>query len=156
MNLPIGVSHALRAMSGLFAVTATTAQAAPRVALNSAIFVEKQEAGNVRRLEPASKLSRGDRVVTVLTWRQSGGPKDGNGAGFTLTNPLPRSIAYQGSAREDEEVSVDGGRSWGRLGDLFIGARLATPEDVTHVRWRVAPGQAARGQGQIAYSGIVR
>jgi hypothetical protein len=144
------VSRALRALSGLIAVTTTAAHAAPRVALDSAVFVEKQEAGNVRRLEPASTLSRGDRVVTVLTWRQSGGLH-----AFTLTNPLPRSIAYQGSAREDEEVSVDGGRNWGRLGDLRVGSRMATPEDVTHVRWRVAVNMG-HGEGQIAYSGIVR
>lgn len=136
----------LRAVSGLCAVTASTAHAEPRVTLDSAVFIEKQKPGNVRSLAPASRLSRGDRVVTIVSWRRTGGE-----GGFTLTNPLPRAIAYQGSAREDEEVSVDGGRSWGRIGQLHIGERLASPEDVTHVRWRVASGQ-----GQIAYSGIVR
>ena len=52
--------------------------------------------------------------------------------------------------------SVDGGRTWGKLGNLRMGGRYATPEDVTHVRWRIAPGHAARGSGHIAYSGIVR
>ncbi len=77
-------------------------------------------------------------------------------SGFTLINPLPRAIAYQASARDDEQVSVDGGRSWGRIGDLRLGARTATPEDVTHVRWRVPASSAASGSGRIAYSGIVR
>jgi hypothetical protein len=35
-----------------------------------------------------------------------------------------------------------------------MGSRFATPEDVTHVRWRIAAPGGARGQ--IAYSGIVR
>lgn len=122
--------------------------AAPAVATDSAVFVERLEPGNMRSLAPASRLSRGDRVVTVVTWRRMGG--DG---GFTITNPMPRAISYQASTRDDEEVSIDGGRTWGRLGELRIGGRYATPEDVTHIRWRVPAGNA---RGRIAYSGIVR
>ena len=128
-----------------------TAHASPSVALDSAVFVELAAPQGTRRLEPATRLSRGDRVVTVVSWHRLGGE-----GGFTVTNPLPRKLAYQASAREDEEVSADGGRTWGRLGTLKYGARLATPEDVTHVRWRIPAGHAARGSGHIAYSGIVR
>jgi hypothetical protein len=137
------------------ALATTPALADPiSVALDSAIYVERAN-GLTRSLQQADRLSRGDRVVTILSWQKQRGSSAAN-AGFTLTNPVPRKVAYQGSAREDEEVSVDGGRTWGRLGELTVGSRLATPEDVTHVRWHVAPGQAARGQGRIAYSGIVR
>lgn len=125
------------------------------VAFDSAIYVERAN-GLTRSVRQAERLSRGDRVVTILTWQKQSGANDKGGGGFTLTNPVPRKVAYQGSTREDEEVSVDGGRTWGRLGELVVGSRLATSEDVTHVRWHVAPGQAARGQGRIAYSGIVR
>ena len=127
--------------------TASPALAHPAIALDSAVFVERLQPGNIRNLEPASRLSHGDRVVTIVSWRR----ESGNG-GFTVINPLPRAIAFQGSARDDEQVSADGGRSWGRLGMLRLGERFATPEDVTHVRWRVPAGQA----GRIAYSGIVR
>lgn len=127
------------------------ASAQPTVAMDSAVYIERARAGNLRSLEPANRLNRGDRVITVLTWYRMGG--DG---GFTITNPLPRAIAYQASARDDQQVSIDGGRTWGTLSELRIGARLATPEDVTHVRWRVQPGTAAQGRGQIAFSGIVR
>ncbi|MGN6358447.1 MAG: hypothetical protein ACTHLU_13350 [Novosphingobium sp.] len=138
-------------LAACMSLSAAPALAGPvSVALDSAIFVERAN-GLTRSLSQADRLSRGDRIVTVLTWQKQSGI-----GGFTLTNPVPRKVAYQGSAREDEEVSVDGGRTWGRLGELAIGSRLATPEDVTHVRWHVAPGQAARGQGRIAYSGIVR
>ena len=127
------------------------AQASPNVTLDSAVYVERAQAGDIRTLEPASQLSRGDRIITVVTWSLN----SGNG-GFSVTNPLPRGIYYQGSADGDEQVSVDGGHNWGRLGLLHIGSRLATPEDVTHLRWHVPASRALEGKGNIAYSGIVR
>ena len=133
------------------AFSAASAQASTSVATDSAVYVERAENGRIRSLEPARRLTRGDRVITVLSWQRKAG--DG---GFTITNPLPRAIAYQSSTRDDEEVSVDGGRTWGRLGELQIGTRVASPEDVTHVRWRVPSRMAALGRGRIAYSGIVR
>ena len=136
------------AVGGLLALASGGAAWAQGPAkLDSAVYVERSR-GQVRSLVPADKLSRGDRVVTILSWQQ------GRREGFTLVNPVPRPIAYQGSAHDDEQVSVDGGRTWGRLGELTIGSRLATTEDVTHVRWRVSPARAA--EGRIAYSGIVR
>lgn len=148
MNLRIAARFALLASS---ATTSGAALAEAPVALDSAVFVERLSENNVRSLEPATRLNRGDRVVTVVSWQRFGRASAPNG--FTLVNPLPRAIAYQASAREQEEVSVDGGRSWGRIGALRIGSRLATPEDVTHVRWRLP---ATAGSGRIAYSGIVR
>lgn len=130
---------------------ATAAGAAPAVSLDSAVFVERAAPGMGRMLEPASELNRGDRVVYVVRWYKLGGE-----GGFVVTNPLPRSVYYQGSSNGDEEVSIDGGRTWGKLAAMRVGARIATPEDVTHVRWRVDPRTASRGQGRIAYSAIVR
>ncbi len=128
-----------------------TAFANPAVSLNSAIYVERATSNNARSLEPASSLNRGDRVVTVLTWYRMGG-----GGGFTVTNPLPRTISYQGSTRENEEISVDGGKNWGQLDQMRFGSRMATREDVTHVRWRIPADNAAQGVGRITYAGIVR
>lgn len=126
------------------------AQATPAVITDSSVFVERRD-DSTRRLEAADRFGKGDRVVTILRWQRPRGA-----GGFTITNPLPRALSYQESSRADEAVSVDGGRSWGRLGELMIGDRLASPEDVTHVRWRIPERIAARGRGQIAYSGIVR
>jgi hypothetical protein len=124
------------------------AAAAPAIALASDVYVERSTASTARVLQPAQQLSSGDRIVTIVSWKRLS-----NGGQFTVTNPLPRSLYFQGSDREDEEVSVDGGKSWGRLGALRVGNRLATPEDVTHLRWKItAPGSS----GRIAYSAIVR
>jgi hypothetical protein len=122
-----------------------------RLSLESAVFVERSAPGMGRMLEPASELSRGDRVVYVVRWYKLGG-----GGGFVVTNPLPRSVYYQGSANGDEEVSTDGGRTWGKLSAMRASARTVTPENITHVRWRVDPLAASRGQGRMAYSAIVR
>ena len=129
----------------------SAALAKPAISLDSAVFVERLQQDNLRSLEPASTLSRGDRVVTILRWYRMGGS-----GGFTVTNPLPRGVAYQRSASGDEQVSVDGGRSWGQLSSLRVGSRMASPEDVTHIRWQIAEARAASGSGSIAYSGIVR
>lgn len=135
----------------LASLTSIAATASPVVSLDSAVFVERGTPQAGKMLEPAKRLTRGDRVVYIVQWQRMGGA-----GGFTVTNPLPRHVAYQASANGEEDVSVDGGRTWGKLGTLRAGARLATAEDVTHVRWRVAPSQSALGSGRIAYSAIVR
>ncbi|MBV1918195.1 MAG: hypothetical protein KUG65_09070 [Sphingomonadaceae bacterium] len=124
---------------------------APNITTDSAVFVERMDTDLGRQLEPAENLARGDRVVTILRWYRLGGDGD-----FVITNSLPRTISYQQSSRRDEEVSVNGGKKWGPLGALRVGSRMATPEDVTHVRWRISQRMASIGKGQIAYSGIVR
>lgn len=148
-------SNAARVLLFALAAAAITvpslAEARVSVALDSAVFVERTGQKNGRTLEPAQRLTRGDRIVYVVSWTRQGG--DG---GFVVTNPLPRTVYFQASADESEQVSIDGGRTWGQLDDLRVGNRLATPEDVTHVRWRIPEPVAARGSGQIAYSAIVR
>lgn len=136
---------------GLALASSASAQGTPAIATDSAVYIERIAPDASRRLEPASHLSRGDRVVTVVRWYRMGG--DG---GFVITNPLPSLLAYQDSASDMQEVSVDGGRTWGRLDAMRVGTRGATPEDVTHVRWKIPARTASRGRGQIAYSGIVR
>lgn len=155
MKLNLSNRSAGACLAALASLSATPAVAKQLVSLDSAVFVERQQSGNIRSLEPVERLTRGDRVVTVVTWQRVSPDADRTGS-FTVTNPLPRAIAYQTSARDDEEISIDGGRTWGKLGMLRVGSRMATPEDVTHVRWRITATTAAKGRGQIAYSGIVR
>ena len=135
--------------AGALACLPLAAGAKP-VALDSAVYVEHSgttgDGRFQRALVPALRLIRGDRVICVISWDRSTAARM-----LTVVNPVPRAVAYQASARDDDEVSADGGRTWGQLGTLRYGARLASPEDITHVRWRVAGAV-----GQIAYSAIVR
>ena len=127
------------------------ALAAPLIAFDSAVFIERVKPGQGRLLQPAASFKRGDRLVYVVNWVR----KSGSGA-FSVTNPVPRTVYYQGSADGAEEVSIDGGKRWGKLEQLRVGTRIATPEDVTHLRWHISADHAARGSGEIAYSAIVR
>ncbi|QGN56233.1 hypothetical protein GKE62_01560 [Novosphingobium sp. Gsoil 351] len=135
------------------------AQAAPVTVANS-VYVEREVATgkgeSARVLEPARTLRRGDRLVYVVSWSAP----QGRGERLTITNPLPRTIAYERSAQGTEDVSVDGGRSWGKLDTLRVkdGSvwRYATPQDVTHIRWNVPPQLALAGSGRLTWSGIVR
>lgn len=135
------------------------ANAQKPVSLDSAVFVERlghTHDGRVeRRIEPASQLRRGDRLVLVVEWQSPAEAK-----GFAVTSAVPRSIAFQETSTDAMQVSVDGGKSWGRLGALRTndryGPRLASPEDVTHLRWMVSPADARRGAGRVTYSAIVR
>ena len=58
------------------------------------------------------------------------------------------------------DVSVDGGKTYGRLADLKVadgngGQRAAEATDVTHVRW-IIPTIAPRQQGKVEFYAIVR
>ena len=140
-------------------LAAAPAWAAEPVAVANQVYVEREVAGDTgkaRVLEPASALRRGDRLVYVVSWKAAGARAER----FTITNPLPRTVAYQRSAHGRELVSVDGGRSWGKLAALRVrdgrGWRDATPEDVTHIRWHVPAQVAMAGSGKLTWSGIVR
>ncbi|MCA1661899.1 MAG: hypothetical protein LC648_06960 [Novosphingobium sp.] len=146
----------IRGTVALAALLATApAWAAEPVAVANQVYVER-EIDSARVLEPADSLRPGDRLVYVVSWKAA----TARAERFTIVNPLPRAVAYQRSANGAEEVSVDGGRSWGKLGELRLrdGARWrdASPEDVTHVRWRVPARLAVAGSGKLTWSGIVR
>jgi hypothetical protein len=129
------------------ALLAGTAWAGDAVDIDRSVYIERTEAG-ARALEPATTLRKGDKVVLMLAWRAA--PQ---GRGFVVESAVPGPLAFQRAADEAVEVSIDGGRTWGRLGQLRKGERLASAEDVTHLRLRVARAGTA---GQLTYSAIVR
>lgn len=135
--------------------------AAGAVAAPTAITVEKSvfretiagaaSGKQERLLEPADRLQRGDSVVLMLEWHAPGRAEN-----FVVSSRVPRDLAFRRSGGMQAEVSIDGGRSWGKLDTLRKGERRATPEDVTHLRWHVSDGDAAIGRGLLTYSAIVR
>ena len=133
-------------LAGLAVAASSVAVAQDVLPITRSLFLERAEADGVS-LEPADVLRRGDRVVLVMEW-------DGRtDRSFMLTSRVPNTLAYQRSGDRAVEVSVDGGRNWGRIGSLRRGERLAAPEEVTNLRWRIA---AAAGATTRSYSAIVR
>lgn len=134
----------------------STLAAQTNVQLTRSVFVERFSAsGTDRSLEPADNLRKGDSIVLMVGWKSGG-----EASAFTVSSPLPKTLYYQRSSNDAQVVSVDGGKSWGRIGTLEIrdqaGKRLASAEDVTHLRWRISARRAARGSGRVTYSAIVR
>lgn len=138
------------------------AYAASDVVLSSTVFVEKTVSEPNGRsktvLEAPKVVVPGDRLVFVLSYHNVG-PRPA--ADFTVTNPLPGAVSYQGSADDAAQVSVDGGRNWGTLAALRIkesdgSTRGARMEDVTHVRWPMKRAIAPGAKGKLSFRGIVR
>ncbi len=99
----------------------------------------------------------GDRLIFGTDYANNGAEAVTN---FNVTNPLPAAVRLAPDADPALTVSVDGGKSWGKLAELQVAApdgtvRAATHEDVTHVRWvlaSIAPGE----KGRLTYPAIIR
>ena len=143
----------------LACLAASAAMAESAISISKAVFVERAQrsasGATMRAIEPASELRKGDKVVLVIEWR-AGSDADS----FSVSSAVPRTLAFQRAGTDHVEISVDGGRNWGQLGTMRTrdqdGTRLASPEDVTHLRWRVADSEASRGRGRFTYSALVR
>ena len=106
-----------------------------------------------------SKVTPGDKVIFVVSYRNTGKQPLGN---VVLDNPLQRQVEYRsanpGSPAPD--VSVDG-KTFGSLETLRVrsldgSTRAASPNDVTSVRWRLASPLAAGSQGQFAFQAVLK
>ena len=132
---------------GALAIASAASAAGSALSITRSVFIETRSDGDLA-LEPATTLASGDKVVLVMQWNRPGAQHP-----FTLASRVPDELAFQRSGDASVEVSIDGGRRWGRLGELRSGQRLASPEDVTHLRWRIAAGDDRRLR---SYSAIVR
>ena len=80
---------------------------------------------------------------------------------FSVTNPLPKAVAFEGTSDGTEIVSVDGGKSWGPLSSLSYqsengGIRPALMTDVTHVKWKFNRSLSAGSGGKLVFRGTVK
>jgi uncharacterized repeat protein (TIGR01451 family) len=138
-----------------------TAFAADDVSLTSKVFVERvkpaADGKTVTVRENPGVVTPGDRLVFVLSYRNGGAQP---ATGFTLTNPIPPSVAFTGSDDSSAVVSVDGGKTWGKLASLKVAqpdgtSRPAVAADVTHIRWSFGQPIAAGSGGELSFRGTV-
>ena len=108
------------------------------VAIDSEVYRERFDDG-AARVERATQLVPGDRVVTILRWNA---PRQGR---FTVVSPVPAGLVLESASHPALDISTDGGRSWRRLGDPD-----AIPGETTHLRWSVG------GDGRLSYRAVVR
>lgn len=144
----------------LFLPSAALAQ--NQVALTSEVLVERAttDASGAARvsLEAPGVVTPGDHLVFVLSYRNNGATPASD---FVVSNPIPDSVAFDGTDSPGAVYSVDGGRSWGALAALTIrgadgNSRPATLADVTGVQWRFAQPIPAGSGGQLRFRGIVK
>lgn len=135
------------------------AHAAPgQVALQGDVKLQKTvvEAGKSRVVLTEPKVVvPGDRLLFTTRYANASGAAVQN---FVVTNPLPGAVALE--AQAGDQVSVDAGKSWGKLAALTVadgkgGRRAAQAGDVTHIRWTI-PSIAAGASGKVEYHAIVR
>ena len=141
---------------------ATTAFAATPVQLRSDVFVERQitraDGSKATTLEKPNMVLPGDNLVFVVNYKNVGSASADN---FTVTNPLPKAVAFNGTADGREIVSVDGGKNWGVLSTLMVPTldgklRAARSSDVTHIKWNFQKKLDAGAEGKLIFRGIVR
>jgi uncharacterized repeat protein (TIGR01451 family) len=159
-NSVAGALAALLMVGPAFAAAQSTSVPASPVSLKGDVKLEKTVTENgkssVQLLEPKVVVP-GDHLLFTTRYHNDGAQAVTN---FVVTNPLPSAVLLAPDETAANEVSVDGGKTWGLLAALKVsdgkgGTRAAAPGDVTHVRWTIAaiaPGAA----GEVEYHAIVR
>ena len=140
------------------ALLAAQAVAAGPLEVTSRVFLQQQVAapdGTMRvQLVPAARVTPGDRLTVVVSYRNAGRQPI---ADLAIVDPVPAGLAYRGGepGAPVPDVSVDGSR-FGPLGGLAVAGRPAGPADVTHVRWRVAGALAPGAGGRFAFQAVLK
>lgn len=150
---------------GLAAMTIPAAAlAAGPLLISTSVMTEQRTAAadgttRVQLIAPKRGVAPGDRVVFVLSYRNTGAQALSD---VVLANPVPRAMIFRGAAAGSPvpDVSVDG-HDFGPLATLQVSAadgakRAAIADDVTAVRWRVAGPIAAGAQGRFAFQAVLK
>ncbi len=173
LDMAYAVALATAACLGSLAAYAAPAHAQAaepgRVILTSDAVIERIEVDASGKEQILLKkpsevaVTPGDRVVFTLSYKNQGTLP---ATGFRATNPMPGPVQFISVVEEWAEMSVDGGKSWGKLANLTVKAkaadgttdvtRAAAVQDVTHVRWVFPSAIPPGGEGTLSYRGVVK
>lgn len=156
---------ALLAMPSAWAVDAAPAKK-PGIELTVKSFQEvavvDKDGKTVKKTVPVAKIVPGDEVIYVISWKNNGAKPAGD---VVVNNPVPPQVSFVAgsspAAGAKDEVSVDGGKAWGKLEALTVKtadgkARPATGADVTTVQWKLLAPVAPGASGSVGYRAIVK
>ncbi|QJB70002.1 hypothetical protein [Parasphingorhabdus halotolerans] len=120
------------------------------------------------------KVVPGDKLVFINAFKNIGSSP---ATGFVVNNPVHPAVSFTEVDEVWAEVSVDGGKTFGKLADLLVTEpgeaaaeveveaaaapvadieREAQPADVTHVKWVFAEPIAAGESGELRFRGVVK
>ncbi len=114
-----------------------------------------------KKTVPVAKVVPGDEVIYVISYANKGKQPADN---VVITNPVPAPVAFRAgtsaAAGATDTVSVDGGKTFGKLEALAVpGAdgkpRAATGADVTHVQWKLNAPVKAGASGSVSYRVVI-
>lgn len=148
------------ATAALAPATAMAQAAASPVALTSDVKLDRVVVTNgvsKHVLTAPTKVVPGDHLIFSTKYHNNGTKPIEH---FIVTNPLPAAVTLASDGYGNFDVSVDGGKSWGKLAALKVsdgkgGERAAQATDVTQVRW-IVPAIAPGASGSLEYHAIVR
>ncbi|WP_430414871.1 hypothetical protein [Parasphingorhabdus sp.] len=138
------------------------ALAANDVALSSDVFIERKIAKPNGKtavvLEQPKTVVPGDNLVFVVKYKNVGAAP---ATDFSVTNPLPKAVAFNGTSDGNELVSIDGGQNWGPLTALTYTrengeVRPALMSDVTHIKWKFNHSLSVGSEGKLVFRGTVK
>jgi uncharacterized repeat protein (TIGR01451 family) len=156
------------AVAAMLTVTWTLAQAQTKghIKLTSKAWQEKQvfnqEGKKVLKRVPAAKVMPGDKVIFTTTYENIGKEAAENAV---ITDPIPRHMVYVSNSAEGAGThitfSVDGGKTYHILGNLFIfdaaGRQYpARPQDYTHIRWTFEKPLPSGVKGEVSFRAILK
>ena len=155
----------LAATAIAMAAPALAADKLPAIVLTNEQQQDKVvEENGVKRhvLVVPTKVVPGDHMVYSLTYKSNLAVPLAN---VELTDPIPAGTVLEDDGSGTYDVSVDGGKTWGKLAALSVSdgktsdgkvaSRPAQAADVTNLRWviaQIAPG----GSGKVSFRAVVK
>lgn len=156
------VNWTLGVVFGLFVASHAFAQSASPVQITNAVYQQVDVKGKdgkiTRKMVPAAKVVPGSEVVYEIGYANNGTQ---SATGVTINNPVPKGLEFVGDGDTPATaVSVDGGKSYGKLAALFVLGKDGEPRpartaDVTNLRWDLAV-LAPGAKGKVMFRAKVK
>ena len=115
----------------------------------------------VRAYSAASEVAPGDEVRYSLVYENAG---DAPAEAVSLVMPVPSEVTYielsAGGTPSAITYSADGGTTFAARDSLILGqgeaARIASAEEITHIKWAFAEPIPAAAAGAIEFRAVLK